>query len=174
MYNKIKNFAENSWENKSMFRIFLVTFVIWFVVACAITTVQNDWSTLFTYPEDDYEAVKAEAERIISSKSFDTPYLLEITNYSNTYNTLSFELRSDNNTLITVKVSNYGLENEEVSYTRFTKNPVTHVLKKLLAIVLVIVLMALFSMIVILILISLVWLIAFIIHKIVEHRQQKK
>lgn len=174
MYNKIKKFARNCWENKSMFRIFLVMFVFWFVVACAITTVQDGWSTMFTYPEDDYKAVKAEADRIISSKSFDTTYFLEITHYSNTYNTLSFELSNENNTSITVKVNNYGLENEEVSYTRFSKNPVTHVLKRLLAIVLVIVLMALFSMIVILILISLVWLIAFIIHKIVERRQQKK
>lgn len=174
MYNKIKKFAENSWENKSLFRIFLVMFVFWFVVTCAIITVRGGWSTMFTYPEDDYKAVKAEAERIISSKSFDTTYFLEITHYSNTYNTLSFELSNENNTSITVNVNNYGLENEEISYTRFSKSPTTHVLKQLLAIVLLVVLIALFSMIVILVLISLAWLIAFIIHKIIEHNQQKK
>ena len=174
MYNKIKKFSENCWENKSLFRIFLVMFVFWFIVVCSFITLQDKWSTMFTYPENDYKAVKAEAERIISSKSFDTTYFLEITHYSNTYNTLSFELSDENNTSITVNVNNYGLENEEVSYTRFSKNPTTHVLKELLAIVLLIVLITLFSMIVILVLISVVWLIAFIIHKIVEHNQQKK
>lgn len=173
MYKKIKDFAENCWENRSIFRIFLVAFVFWFIVGCVITTVQNDWSTIFTYPEYDYQEIKEEADRIISNRDFETSYSLQITNYSNTEHSLSFDLRGKSNTLLTVNVKNYGLENEEISYKRFTKGPTSHILKELFAIILVMVMMALLSLFAILIATTIIWFIAFVIHKIVEHKQSK-
>lgn len=173
MYSKIKNFAENCWENRIMLRIFLICFVLWGIVTCVIATVQGNWDNMFVYPEEEYAEIQIEADRIISNKSFETSYELQITNYSNRDHSLSFDIRGSNNSLLTVNVSNYGLENEEVSYKRFTKSPTTHILLELLAVILLIVLLALVSMLAILIMISIIWLIAFIIHKIIEYSSKK-
>lgn len=174
MYKKIKNFAENCWENSSLFRLFLIMFILWFIVGCIITTKQNKWETMFTYPESDYQVVQKEAERMIKTHDFETNLELNITSYSNTTHSLSFELRGKENSCLTVTVSNYMQENEEVSYKRFSKSPTSFILMELLAILLVIVLFALLSGLVILICISIVWFVAFVIHKILEHSKNKK
>lgn len=175
MYKKIKNFAENCWENKSMFRMFLVAFAFWFIVACVLTTVQHKWTDMFTYPEESYVDVQEEAARIVSSHSFETDYELQITHYSNTDHSLSFELRGgDDNTYITVRVSNYDMENEEVSYKRFSASPTSHIFMELLAIVLVIAFFSLATEFAILILITFLWFTSFVIFKIAENSKQKK
>lgn len=173
MYNKIKNFAESCWENRIMFRIFLICFIFWGIVTCVIATVQGNWNTMFIYPEEEYAEIQAEADRIISSHNFETSYELQITNYSNINHNLSFDIRGSNSSLLTVKVSNYGLENEEISYSRFTKSPTTHILLQLLAVILLIVLFAMVSGLAILIIISIIWFVAFIIHKIIECSNNK-
>lgn len=174
MYKKIKNFAENCWENRSLFRLFLIMFLFWFVVGCILTTNQNKWETMFTYPENDYQIVQEEANRMIKTHDFETDFELNITNYSNTNHSLSFELRGNGSSLLTVTVTNYMQENEEISYKRFTKSPTSHIFMEILAIILVIFLFALLSGLVILICISIVWFVAFVIHKILEHSKNKK
>ncbi len=174
MYSKIKNFSECCWENYGLLRIFLITFAFWTITTCVIATVQGTWDTMFVYPEEEYTEIQTEADRIISNKSFETTYELQITNYSNRDHSLSFDIRGSNNSLLTVNVSNYGLENEEVSYKRFTKTPTTHILLELLAVILLIVLLAFVSMLAILIMISFIWFIAFIIHKIIEFSNNSK
>lgn len=173
MYSKIKNFAENCWENRIMFRIFLVAFVFWFIVGCIIAAVQGNWETMFVYPEDDYVKLQNEADRIIISHSFDTSYELQITNYSNRDHCLSFDLRGDNSALLTVTVKNYGVENEEITYKRFAKSPISYSALQILAILLVIALFALLSLFAILIMISIIWFVSFLIHKIIEHSDKK-
>ncbi len=173
MYSKIKNFAESCWENRIMFRGFMILFIFWSIVTCVIISIQGSWDTMFIYPEEEYVEIQTEADKIILSHNFETSYDLQITNYSNSEHCLSFDIRGSNNSLLTVKVTNYGLENEEVSYKRFTKSPTTHILLKLLAIILLIVLLSILSGFGILIIISLIWFVSFIIHKIVENLNKK-
>lgn len=174
MYKKIKNFGENCWENRSIFRSFLIMFLIWFIVGCIIVTKQNNWKRMFTYPESNYQVVQKEAERMIKSHNFETNFELNITSYNNISHSLTFELRGDSNTSLTVTVTNYMQENEEVSYKRLYKSPTSHIFFQLLAIFLIIVFLALLSSFVILIGISIVWCVAFVIHKILEHSKNKK
>lgn len=168
MYNKIKNFSEACWKDRNMFRIFVVACLLWFVATCAFITVNKTWGSLFIYPEQDYKVIQEEADRIISTHDFDTAYQLTITNYSNVYHSLSFELCSnESGAKLTARVKNYGLESEKISYKRMDKTHLTQILKSIfLLMILLPIFLGIFSMYAILIIILIIQFISFIIYKI--------
>lgn len=169
MYNKIKNFSKKCWDDMNMLRITAVTCILWIIATFVLITVQKNWDSMFIYPDEDYKVIQKEANRIITTHNFDTSYQLTITNYSNVYHSLSFELRNDSGTMLTAFVDNYGLENQSISYKRMDNNPITHILKNIFILLLLVpIFLGVISTYAILIVISIFWLIAFIIHKIIN------
>lgn len=175
MYEKIRKIGNYIWDNyctKNYFKCVLILSIALIFCVCVVITYNNGWS-YFSYPEKQYSLLEEEANRLTLNHNFDTSYRYTITTYDSETKRLEFDLYSKN-TSITITVDNYNTKDEFVDITRPQSNAFLYSLTNifLLIIILPIYVIGLLSTL-IFIAYSLFWLIAYILHIIIQHFKNK-
>lgn len=129
MCKKVKQLIKRCYESKYFWgKLFLAIWVIVICITCAKITIQKQWEEIFTYPEEKYQELENEANRIIDNNDFKTVYHCVINEYDNESNYLSFELSKDNAYLYAY-VENYGTENQQKNLERMDRNNGRYILR---------------------------------------------
>lgn len=138
MLKKIKNFCFDEYTFK------------WVIIGClilaavAIFTVGfNDLvKPIFVYPEDEYQLLENEAQRIIDEQTLNTEFKHDV-NYSNTLENKSVDVKIyGDGASVVIEVDNYGEETESVNVYRSQSNRVMYHIQNFVVVILVILLFA--------------------------------
>lgn len=89
-------------------------FILFIVIACVMCIM--DFDSLFIYPEENFQILEAEVNRMISSKDFNTEYELEL-KYNNQSNRVEFQL-DGYGIYVAANIDNYGEENQTITVNR--------------------------------------------------------
>ena len=114
MLKKIKNFCFDEYTFKGVVIGCLI------LVTVAIFTVGfNDLVKPFlVYPEEEYQMLEKEAERIIDEQTLNTEFKHDV-NYSNTLESKSIEIKLwDKNACVIIDVDNYDETTESITVSR--------------------------------------------------------
>ena len=120
MYQKVKNFVRQGYEENTL-RWILMWCGIAAILVIILLTAFGRWKSNYHYPENTYQHLEAEAERIIQEQDLNSKYELEITSFNNKTNKLEFILsaKEESSTAkITVIVKNYQQENQKINISR--------------------------------------------------------
>ncbi len=130
MVRKVKEYLSTcTWEdifNICVWKIPIIVFVVIIVIVSGKITIERRWVELFTYPEEEYQALENEAISMVENQTFDTEYHCNIKSMDNRSDDVSFELRS-NSASIDVKVTNYKKDSQRVETERIIKNKGWHI-----------------------------------------------
>lgn len=76
MIRKLRNFCENVLSKNGVIWISVIVFIA--ITSFMLITEFKDVRDLLTYPEEEYQFLEAEAEKIVPNKDFETEYSYEI------------------------------------------------------------------------------------------------
>lgn len=161
MYQKLSRICNKILSLKVIF----ICFILNVCVLCAIFTSNNEWSTLYDYPEDVYQSLEKEAYNIIQKKDFSSDYKLVITHYDNQSNRLTIELSCDSLTL-TVTVYNYGKDTQQITIKRDYPTASQRFFITVLLLLLFCLIFAFLETGALTLVIGLLWIIVFVINKV--------
>lgn len=94
--------------------IYRYMFILFIVIACVMCIM--DFDSLFIYPEENFQILEAEVNRMISSKDFNTEYELEL-KYNNQSNRVEFQL-DGYGIYVAANIDNYGEDNQTITVNR--------------------------------------------------------
>lgn len=106
-----KTLVSHIFTVRNFFIVFIITLL---VLAFA------DYDMFFVYPEENYQFLEAEANRMISSNDFNTEYELEL-KYNNQSNSIEFQL-DGYSIYVRANVNNYGESNQDITIQRKSTN----------------------------------------------------
>ncbi len=125
MIKKVKSFFSNcTWSDIfdiCMWKIPAIVFVVVILIVSGKITIEKRWDKLFTYHEEEYQALENEAISMVENQTFDTDYFCIIERMDNRSDNVSFELRSENAS-IDVEVTNYKKDAPKIETKRDIKS----------------------------------------------------
>ena len=170
MIRKLKAFCEKMLATKMFFSIGLIFF---FTIALfiGVTKFEVIHDTI-VYPEEEYCLLEAEAERLVSNRTFETEYSYEITATKNkNENNINMTI-SEGMANVYISYENFGADDEIVSIKRGAENTIFYVVCWTISVIMFLMLIALTIEIVLYIPILILSLLVCIIDKILTKKSK--
>lgn len=105
--------------------LFLKIFILMLALALMFCILDFDsLKSVLTYPEEDYQALRAEANRIVSERNFESEYMDRFESERKENNTISLRIVLNKNLAsVIIYFNNYGAVDEEIKINEeFTSN----------------------------------------------------
>lgn len=172
MYQKIKD-IRNSVCDEHWFATGIISFIISFIIICCSFTINNWWGDFFyPYPEQEYQNLEDEAEKMILNHNFETDYRFTINDYDSESNDFEMELHGDKAT-IEIEVENYGESNQSYEVKRHSETQKKENFDGIVRVMVVTSLLAMSLYISIFIFSNILLFIASVINKIITRKNKK-